>query len=513
VRTSSVVTSTLLLSLCLTGCPEGEPPDTVYVADDDDVTVPDDDDDSTKPPNDDDDDDSAIADDDDATPASWPLTITADLPTGAVLALQSGDGPFSPVSLNGMSADVVIDDPEGRYGLLLACTGTARAGVQLHLSHAAQEPNPVIGCAESSERDGGLPALAGDVLNTADQLWSLYVGSAGWSALAGSATSYWAAVPPDSYDMIAVRRAPDGLAERLLIQRLADSANNPAITIDFDDGTEVPHTPELATLDIATTATTTSTTGVFLSRGGTVWPLGIRPGSNATFEVISDERRFWSDVFLFQTTSAYDSDCNGEALTVMVSDRMQDFNTAIARHGAPLVPLSPRPVSTCDEFTGGGVSATATTLDMDWSNSLSPASSIDTLSLELDSGDGAARWSITTTSERLIHSIDLEAVDAALGGAYPAPTAGWNWSVTGWDIPVDGVSPSELAVTVNTGMFRATPKGRSRFQFAPLPFPGPGTREERSHEYDEDDAVRDFINLPWDPIEYTVHGVKRRGSL
>lgn len=507
-RTSSAAISALLLSLCLTGCPEDEPPGTVYI-DDDDTTVPDDDDDITAP----DDDDSAVADDDDATQESWSLTLSADLPDGAILALQSGDGPFTSVTLDGMSANVEIDDPQGRYGLLLACTGTARAGVQLHLSDAAREPNPVIGCAESSERAGGLSVLSGEVRNTANQVWSLYMGSSRWASLSATATSYWASVPPDNYDLIAARRDPSGVVNRVLIQRLADATNNPEIAIDFDDGTDTPHVPESATLDIATTAAATNTTGVFLSRGGTPWLLGTLEGNSPAFDALSYERRFWSDVFLFQTTSAHNATCSGEALTVMVSDRVQDFNTEIARHGAPLVPVSPRPDSHCDEFTGGDVIATGTTLDIDWSGGLDAESTIDTFSLEMASGDGAARWSITTTAERPTHSIDLAAMDAVLGGGYPAPAAGWNWAVTGWDIPVEGISPSQLAVTVNTAMFRVIPGGRSRFQFTPLPLPTPEAREERSHEYDEDDAVREFIDLPWDPIEYTVHGVRRKGVL
>ena|GEM_PF-4134951 len=500
-RPSTDALLTALFAAALIGCPT-EPIDDVLIGDDDDAGT--DDDDSAG-----DDDDSGGADDDDATPPSFTVTVRADLPPDSVLAMQDGDGPFSVLPLKGMSASFDISDPDGRYGLVLACAGPARAGVQVHLSDAESEPNPVMGCAEAAIRGLDDGALTGPVLNTENDMWSLYVGSRRWLVVPGTLTSYQTYMPLDNYDLIAVRRDPSGLANKMLIQRVLPADADPNVPIDFnDDGSGVPHTPELATLLVTTTAPTTSTTGVFLSRGGSIWPLGSAAGGDAVFRVFSNERRFSTDMFLFRTDSAHDAECVGQTLTLLTSSRMEDFNTA-ARHGAPEVPIAPQSDAVCEDFTGLNPVATAADLTLDWSAGLASDHTLAALSTTLTSPSGATRWTVTAHADRAAHGLNLADLGPLLGAAYPLPTTGWTWIGTGWELPVDGVTGSQIALATTSDMFTSIPQGRSRFQFDP---DAQGS-EERDHEYEEDDETRGFVMLPWDETEYSAHGVQRSGIL
>ncbi|MCO4772838.1 MAG: hypothetical protein KDA24_22590 [Deltaproteobacteria bacterium] len=514
-RSKTLFWTVLSLPLVIAGCPAPEPPGDVIIVPDDDDDATADDDDATA--DDDDataDDDDATADDDDSTPETVPITLQIDAPPGTIVAVQSGDGPFTEVTLTDMDGTADIAHPDGHYGVLLACAGPTRAGVQLHLSDAITEPNVVMGCAEAVERAASDGQLSGQVLNTEDQVWSLYLGSRYWASLPGTLNNYQAPLPTDNYDLIAARRDSNGVPNKVMLVSVLDAGNDPLWTIDFnDDASQIPHQPELATLDIAATGTSTNTTGSFLSRGGTLWNLGARPSPAASFEVIANERRFYSDMFFFTTSSTHDETCVGKTLTVLTSARMEDFNTAIARHGAPLVPVSPELSARCSDLTGLSVTSDASSLSSDWTSSLGADHGRDTLILELTAPDGASRWTVTSDVDRPVMDVDFANATALLGGSYLTPTTGWTWTATAWELPVEAVTSSQLALVQVTNQFTSIPTGRSRWQYEPLPLPGPGVNEERNHEYDTDDLTRVFTELPWDEIEYSAHGIQRSGTL
>jgi hypothetical protein len=504
-----------LALLLLGGCPS-DGPTAVIIPNDDDTTAADDDD-ATAADDDDstaaDDDDSTAADDDDAT-SSWTLTITADAPIDAVVAVQDGDGPFVTVPIADMTATVTLDDPEGRYGVLLACAGTARTGVQVHLSDAATEPAPMLGCAEGATRDVPNGLLSGDVLNTENLVWSYYLGSRPRATVPGTVTEYGASLPVDLYDLVAVRREPNGSPNRVWVQRLLDAAADPLQAVDFNDsGSGQSREPEAWLLDIDSPAAGLSTTGVFVTRGGTVWPLGSRTGAEPSFLSMTNENRFSTDMIILRTDGTEAGGCTTRALSVLSSDRLEDFNTSVnGRHGSPIVPIETPASAICGDFSALAITAAAASLGLDWATGLGADHELDSLAVELVSGDGATRWSVTTSAARSTPTLDLADLGAVLGGAVPAPTAGWTWTATAWEHPAPAVTASHIALLLNTALFNSIPKGRTRFQMDPIPLPGVNTGV-RNHEYDDDDLTREFALFPWDSAAYTAHGVSRAGTL
>lgn len=482
----------ILAALALAGCASNADDDdsSIVIPDDDDTS---DDDDSV------DDDDTSPGDDDDSV-AETQVLIRTDIATGR-LAFQDGDGPWTQLEPTGLQATALVTDPEGRYGLALSCAGTSREGTQVLLTDVATEPEPLLACAESLNRDVELGELSGPVVGLDSSTWSLYVGGQRWSVLPGTLDSYLTRPPIGNYDLVAYRRQGNGLANKVLIQRLLDSGNDPDVTIDFwDEGSGVPHEPEIVTLDISETGTTT-TSGVFLTRGGTVVPLGAGVGGDPGFQVIADERRFWSDLVGFRTMTGFANGCEGSSLTLVSSDELTELSEDEERHGSSIVPIEPWGPDDCDALP-------APTLGVGDGLSLSWSGSVDVAVLEV-SGAGA-RWTVATTPGREAVELDLVGVAAAVG-ASTVPASGWLWAWTGYEAPHPGVKPSTLAFLEISDLLQSIPLGRARVRIEPTE---EGDLDEaRSHEYDDDDLTRPVLVVPWPEETLSAHGVRRRGTL
>ncbi len=518
-----------VLALLLSGCPSEAPPPPVIVGDDDDSTGVLDDDDSTADDDDSaggddddsagDDDDSTLGDDDDATPPTYPLTITVDAPSGTVLAVQAGDGPFVEVTPTGMTAETEISAFDGHYALLLACTGSDRGSVQIHFSDAVSEPEPVIGCAEDPDRGLAGGSLSGLVAGTNTQTWMMSSGSRRWPARPGTLNDYIVYLPADNYDLFAARLDSNGLPNKVMLYRVLDSGNDPEQPLDFNnDASFVPHVPANLTLDIDETGTATNTVGAFLTRGGSLNPLGARPSADPVFEILANERRVSTDMFLFRTDSTHGGGCTGQTMTILTSDRVIDFNTALnsagERHGAPIVPVEPQQSSVCNDFASTpAIAADALTLTADFSTALGAGNSMDMLRAEMRSPSNATRWIVTSSADRDVVSVDLTDTGTLLGNSYPAPTAGWSLASSAWEAPVAEVLPSHLALVLATDLYSSLPTGRSRWQYEALPNPSATGNEVRSHEYNVDDLTREFVFLPWSELDYSAHGIARNGTL
>ncbi len=502
----------LMLFGLLAACVEPVvPPPTV--PDDDDATGDDDDDDSsvgddddTTPGDDDDDDD----DDDTTDPPSTTVTIEADAPTGAVVLSQDGAGPWTTVTVTDLQGTFEVSDPSGHYGVILACEGAVGRTLRVHLSDATSEPSVVLACPEYIVRDGAIGALSGTVVG-AEGAWRLFVGSRTWEAPQTWMDSYgiWPLV--DNYDLIAQRiDTGNGQVNKQMISRVLDAGANPGFSIDFwNDGSGLPHTPETYELDVLVPATNVATRAVWLSRGGTVMPLGFDEGVQPSFFVISNERRFDREVVLSDTTSTYSDGCAARTMAVVDSDLMLD-NAVSARHSSTLMPLEPIAESVC-------ASALAPTIDVSsglsvtWSTALSGSAPSDGVRVELTDPAGRPRWFVTATGSRLDHDVDVTDVLSQVGAAYGTPAAGWSWKSSAWTLPGVDVPASVPFLVMDTSMFEALPLGRSRFRFV-----RPGDteeEEERNHEYEEDDETRPVIVLPWDMDNWAIKAITRSGSL
>ena len=496
----------MLMLLLALGCPTQSVPPPVIPDDDDDTG---DDDDDTGDDDDTaigDDDDSAVGDDDDSA-APGLLEIDADVPAGGLLFVQDGAGEWTPVTLTALSATVPIADPGGQYGVLLACAGADRSTVRAHFSDLGSEPHVVLACPEAVDR--GLPqgALTGSIIALEGQPWSLHIGTDGWPNLPGSLSNYAAYPAADYYDLVAHRRwEPEGLVQVQLVYRALNAAADPQRAIDFADfASGDPHTPEPYTLDIQTPATGAVSFGTYLTHGGTTVPMSTQTGADPSWEVIADERRWEDDLFVTLTETAH-ADC--AAQTIALVDHELSLTLAPAeRHSETIVPVQQYVEADCALVADPAVSV-AGSLAVDWTGALGAGAPADALHLRAQNGDGSRRWILSSSGNRLSVGLDVAAITALVGATYGAPAAGWEWTAGAWDLPSMYVGASELFVLTDTRGFRELPSGRSRFRVI-----GNGFVGSRNHEYDEDDATREVIILPWNRDEFVVHGIERTGSL
>ncbi len=487
----------------LAGCVEPVVPP--FVVPDDDDSAVDDDDDTTLA----DDDDSSIGDDDDVTdPPPAVVLLQADAPVGSVVLVQDGDGPWAPLALTDLAGEFTVADPQGEYGVLLACVGLARATTRVHLSTVAAEPSVVLACSEEVLRDGA-GVLSGDVIGVEGDLWSLFVGSRAFQNLSSTLTEYMVPGGPDHFDLIAHRLGGDGTVNLQMILRVLDSGADPNAPIDFwnvDSG--APHTPEGYDVEVTVPATSVTTHATWLSRGGTVVPLGTKQGAEVSFPLISNERRFDDEVAITDTISAYEGGCAARTLAIVDSDLMLD-NAVVARHSNTLMSLDPLPESVCADAAAPSISAD-TALTVDWSGALTGGAPTDVLRVALASASGAQRWILSAAGGRTDQAVDLTAVGALVGEVYGAPAAGWTWKSSAWSLPAAGVPAGVPMLVLDTNLFEDLPRGRSRFRFERVDAADLG---ERNHEYEEDDLTRPIIILPWDMDEWAVKGITRSGTL
>ena len=496
----------MLMLLLALGCPTQSVPPPVIPDDDDDTGDDDDDsgdDDDTAVG---DDDDSAVGDDDDSA-APGLLEIEADVPTGGLLFVQDGAGEWTPVTLTALSATVPIADPGGQYGVLLACAGADRSTVRAHFSDLAAEPGVVLACPEAVER--GLPAgaLTGSVLNVEGQPWSMHIGTAGWPNLPGSLSAYAAYPAADYYDLVAHRRwEPEGSVQVQVLYRALDGAVDPEQSIDFGDfASGNPHTPEPYSLVITPESADTVSFGTFLTHGGTTVPMAGRTGEAPQWEVIADERRWEDDLFVTLSETEH-SDCTTASVALVDHELSLTLQPA-GRHAETFVPVPQYAASDCALVASPTVTP-GDTLSVDWSEALGAGAPGDALRVQIEDPTRAQRWILSGSAARPTVALDAAAVAAAVGAGYGSPTAGWSFLASAWDLPSMYVGASELFVLVDTRGFRELPSGRSRFRVI-----GNGFVGSRNHEYDEDDATREVIILPWNRDEFVVHGIERTGSL
>jgi hypothetical protein len=280
-----------ILALC--GCPSTGP------AGDDDAQVDDDADDTSAADDDtaDDDDDTSAADDDDddATNPEGPPSFTWQPPLGllapAFVAMQDGDGPWTPLAADAGSVPLEPADAEGRYAVLIACDDGASVEVQLLAATLDELPRPLLTCGLP---DPSLPqaSLSGEVLGlSGEEIAIVRIGPSYLPVFAGQ-SSYEASLPPgEAYDAF-VARSPawDSPVDRLLIHRGIEVPEGGS-TLDFDlavDGLlPVPRTVEVGGELSADGYVLVD----YLSAGGTFGPVGYGAGSGAAFGEPPEESR------------------------------------------------------------------------------------------------------------------------------------------------------------------------------------------------------------------------------
>lgn len=489
--------------LLLAGCPTPVVPPPVIPDDDDDSTAADDDDSTVA-----DDDDSSGDDDDDddsTEPPGLPVEIKADIPDAASLMVQDGDGAWTSLTTTDMAATFDVTDPDGRYGVLVACAGSYRSTVRVHLGDLDVASTVYIGCPEDLTRPTvQLGALTGAVNGLEGSPWSLFIGSRQWATLPASLTAYADYPEVDNYDLIAQRRDGSGLVDMQLIRRVMDAGNDPGLIIDFYDtaGEGLVHTPEDYSLDVSTPADALTNRGTFLSRGGTVQRFSVRSGAAPAWPVISNERRFDDEVFITDTTSEYAGDCTARTVAILDSLRSLDY-PVFTRHQSTLVPLDPLAESECASVAAPTVSVSSG-LTVDWTGAVTAGPS-NTYRVELTNGDSTQRWVVSGDEERLSASLDVTAILAAVGGGHEAPAAGWAWDATAWDL-ADQVNGTVLHLTLDTDLFQVIPSGRARYRFE-------RPEAARNHEYDEDDSTRPIVILPWNMEDWGARAIGRSGTL
>ena len=491
----------LIVSLLLAGCPEPVGPPPIVPDDDDDSTVGDDDDsgddDDTTPGDDDDDDD----DDDSTPPPGLAVSIQADVPPGASLFTQDGEGDWLPLTVTDMAGELVVEDGDGRFGVLLACAGSTRATIRAHFGDATIDPTAILACPEDLDRMGTGGTLSGSVVGAEDNPWYLFIGSKRWLGLSPTLSPYVAYMEEDNYDLIAQRFDSFGAVNKQLIRRVLDASDNPGVSIDFwDDASGFPHTPEDYALDVQSDADAVDTRATWLTRGGTPQALSSQSGLAPTWSVISNERRFDDEVFITDTVGAYTT-CWVRTLAIIDSLRSLDYPAQL-RHQTTLVPVTPLTGAACADIPGPAVSAAAG-LSIDWTGGVTGSGPQDGYRTVLKSG--AERWIVTAAPTRPVVTIATDAVVAATGAAHTEPAAGWTWDASTWSLPA-GTPAAAADVVLDTDLFQTVPLGRVRFRFD-------RPTGARGHEYEEDDLTRPVIVLPWTMDDWAAAAVGRSGAL